>query len=154
MFITTITSFFTKSKIYVILILLATSIIGGVYFYIQHLRSENEILTLNNSKLESAVEVQKQSIDNLEIDIEAIKTINKELNIVKANNQLNLNKLDEKFTKNMRDFTYLAYKKPGLIENIINKATKDRLRCFEIISGASIDENEKNSVCDITSTSN
>ena len=46
-----------------------------------------------------------------------------------------------------RDFGSLAFKKPKLIENIINEGTKNVNRCLELISGAIPEEGEKNAQC-------
>ena len=48
---------------------------GGGLWYVQHLKSENEILTLNNAKLEESVEGQKAVIQQQLQDIEQIQSI-------------------------------------------------------------------------------
>ena len=54
-----------------------------------------------------------------------------------------------------RDFGKLALSKPGLVENIINNASENAIRCMEIASGAELTEEEKNagsnSECDFDS---
>ncbi|MGZ0247578.1 MAG: hypothetical protein ACKVH1_16725 [Alphaproteobacteria bacterium] len=40
----------------------------------------------------------------------------------------------------------LAEAKPGLVEKIIDKGTQDVLRCFEIVSGSPLTEEELNAV--------
>ena len=52
---------------------------GGGLWYVQHLKSENEILTLNNAKLEESVEGQKAVIQQQLQDIEQIQSISKDL---------------------------------------------------------------------------
>ena len=52
---------------------------GGGLWYVQHLKSENEILTLNNEKLEGAVADQQAVIEQQLADILQIQDINKEL---------------------------------------------------------------------------
>ena len=50
---------------------------GGGLWYVQHLKSENEILTLNNAKLNDAVDQQQAVIEQQLKDIEQIQTIKK-----------------------------------------------------------------------------
>ena len=51
---------------------------GGLW-YVQHLKAENEILTLNNEKLNGAVEQQQALIQQQLRDIESKTAINKVL---------------------------------------------------------------------------
>jgi hypothetical protein len=37
----------------------------------------------------------------------------------------------------------LAEAKPGLVENIVNKASDNAARCFEILTGAELTESER-----------
>ena len=48
---------------------------GGGIWYVQHLKSENEILTLNNAKLNDAVDQQQAVIEQQLKDIEQIQNI-------------------------------------------------------------------------------
>ena len=52
---------------------------GGGLWYVQHLKSENEILTLNNEKLEGAVAQQQAVIEQQLADIKNIQDLNKQL---------------------------------------------------------------------------
>ena len=52
---------------------------GGLW-YVQHLKAENEILTLNNAKLNDAVEQQQAVIEQQLRDIETKTELNKQLN--------------------------------------------------------------------------
>ena len=72
---------------------------GGGIWYVQHLKSENEILTLNNQKLEGAVAEQQALIEQQLRDIESQQSINKQLleNNVKLTADLEL--ANEKFNK-------------------------------------------------------
>ena len=51
---------------------------GGL-FYVKHLQSENEILTLNNSKLNDAVDQQQAVIEQQLQDIKQQKEITSQL---------------------------------------------------------------------------
>jgi predicted metal-dependent hydrolase len=99
---------------------------GGGLWYVQHLKAENEILTLNNAKLEGAVAEQQALIEQQLRDIETQQSINKQLteNNVKLTADLNL--ANEKFNKvnasgERRDIGNLAVSKPKSIERIERK---------------------------------
>ena len=122
---------------------------GGGLWYVQHLKSENEILTLNNEKLEGAVAEQKAVIEQQLKDIETIQSINKDLQAKNSKLSADLDVANEKFNKvnasgERRDVGNLAVQKPRSIEIIERKREKQRARCFEIAQGSPLTEEEKN----------
>lgn len=128
--------------------MLLSTAAGGIW-YVQHLKSENEILTLNNEKLNGAVEQQQQLIEQQLRDIESKEDINNQL--IKNNAKLNadLNLANEKFNKvnasgERRDIGNLAVSKPKSIERIERKREQQRARCFEIAQGSPLTEEELN----------
>lgn len=136
-----------KSWIFIGLLLSLMS--GAAYFYysttqtrIETLISDNSTLTSNVSELQKANQENINTIDNLNINFERVQTDYSELQsefqeIRKQNAELR-ERLGE------HDLEYLARNKPGLVENIINGASDDALRCFEILSGSPLTEDEKN----------
>jgi hypothetical protein len=122
---------------------------GGGLWYVQHLKSENEILTLNNAKLEGAVQEQQALIEQQLRDIETQQNINKQIseNNAKLNKDLNL--ANEKFNKvnasgERRDIGALAVAKPKSIQRIEGRREQQRVRCFEIAQGSPLTEEEFN----------
>ena len=71
------------------LIIMGIAVLGamGGLMYVKHLQSENEILTLNNAKLEGAVAEQKKVIEQQLKDIAQIRDINKQLQAKIKNSQ-------------------------------------------------------------------
>ncbi len=121
---------------------------GGLW-YVQHLKAENEILTLNNEKLNGAVEQQQALIQQQLRDIESKTAINKVLSENNAKLTADLNLANEKFNKvnasgERRDVGNLALSKPKSIERIERKREKQRARCFEIAQGSPLTEEELN----------
>ena len=122
---------------------------GGGLWYVQHLKSENEILTLNNAKLNDAVEQQQAVIEQQLRDIETKTELNRQLNENNAKLTADLNLANEKFNKvnasgERRDVGALAVAKPKSIERIEGKREQQRARCFEIAQGSPLTEEEKN----------
>ena len=121
---------------------------GGL-MYVKHLQSENEILKLNNEKLEGAVAEQKKVIEQQLKDIAQIRDINKQLQENNEKLQGDLNAANEKFNKvnasgERRDIGNLAVAKPKSIQIIESRREKQRARCFEIAQGSPLTEEELN----------
>ena len=133
------------------LILLGITVLGamGGLMYVKHLQSENEILKLNNEKLEGAISEQQKVIEQQLKDIAQIRDINKQL---QANNEklsVDLRVANEKFNKvnasgERRDIGNLAVAKPKSILIIESRREKQRARCFEIAQGSPLTEEELN----------
>tara|TARA_R110002153_G_scaffold216983_1_gene369446 strand:+ start:1808 stop:2191 length:384 start_codon:yes stop_codon:yes gene_type:complete len=98
--------------------------LGGYFLY-----QENQTLTANNIKLESAVEEQKQTIqaikDNLEKQGKALQ------NMQRKNAQIEADKDKYLSILSKHNFEKLAIAKPGLMELRFNKGTNDVLRELE-----------------------
>jgi hypothetical protein len=136
-------------QIKLVLFFLFLSSIGGAIWYVQHLQAENEILTLNNEKLNGAVEQQQALIQQQLRDIESKTAINQLLDENNAKLTADLNLANEKFNKvnasgDRRDIGNLALSKPKSIEKIERKRQTQRARCFEIAQGSPLTEEELN----------
>ena len=122
---------------------------GGAFMYVKNLQAENEILKLNNEKLESAVEDQQAVIEQQLKDIEQIQFINKDLQEKNQKLTADLNVANEKFNKinaagDRRDMGDLAFNRPKNVEYIERKRDTQRARCFEIAQGSPLTEEELN----------
>jgi len=115
---------------------------GGGYLYINKLQKDNATLKTNQIKLESAVEDNNQVIEQ---QIEDINKIRNTLEIVEQEKKkLEKDKDDLNKRLGKHDIGNLAENKPGLVEKIINKASKNAQRCVEIASGSPLTEEELN----------
>ena len=115
---------------------------GGGFLYVKKLQKDNEILKLNQAKLETAVEDQKSVIEQQTKDFTKIRET---LNILEEENKkLQKDKSDLSKRLGKHDIGNLAENKPGLVEKIINGASKKALRCVEIASGSPLTEEELN----------
>ena len=115
---------------------------GGGYLYVNKLQKDNAILKTNQVKLESAIEESSQVIEQQKQDFEKIRnTLN---TIEEENKKLLKDKEDLAKRLGKHDIGNLAENKPGLVEKIINKASKNAQRCVEIASGSPLTEEELN----------
>ena len=131
---------FSSLKIGLVLVMLAGA--GGGYLYINKLQKDNATLKSNQIKLESAVEDQKQVIEQQAEDFRKIRnTLDK---LEEVNKKLEQDKADLNKRLGKHDIGNLAENKPKLVEKIINGASKSATRCVEIASGSPLTEEELN----------
>tara|TARA_Y100001951_G_C11169459_1_gene199410 strand:+ start:131 stop:598 length:468 start_codon:yes stop_codon:yes gene_type:complete len=128
--------------------LMIAGLAGGVA-YVYKLKADNAILKENAIKLEQSINSQKEVIAQQKEDFENILEANKKLTALNLTLDKELKALDDKFNKTnasgkKRDIGDLAITKPGLIEKIINRASKNAQRCVEIAMGAPLTEKEIN----------
>ena len=131
---------FSSLKIGLVLVLLAGA--GGGYLYVQKLQKDNATLKANQIKLESAVEDQKAVIESQAEDFKKIRSTLTKLEEENAKLQKDKQDLSKRLGKH--DIGNLAENKPGLVEKIINGASKSASRCVEIASGSPLTEEELN----------
>jgi predicted transcriptional regulator len=131
---------FSSLKIGLVLVMLAGA--GGGYLYINKLQKDNATLKSNQIKLESAVEDQKAVIESQAEDFKKIRSTLTKLE--EENAKLLKDKQDLAKRLGKHDIGNLAENKPGLVERIINGASKSAARCVEIASGSPLTEEELN----------
>jgi len=118
-------------KIYILVIVMG--LVGGVvyggWYYYKDTQSRIQILTENSARLEVATQQQTQTIQTLVDDAERFGKLNRELNtqLEAANDYKNV--LIEKLRRH--DLARLSMQKPGLVETIINNATKELFNSLE-----------------------
>ena len=122
---------------------------GGAFFYVQNLQATVDLLEANNAELEAAVDEQKQVIEQQAKDTKAIAFAHKNQMALNAKLDASINDLRAKFHKvnasgKKRDIGSLAEQKPALMAKVINRGTKNAMRCMEIAMGSSLTEKEKN----------
>jgi uncharacterized protein YPO0396 len=123
-------------KIYLLIIVLG--LVGGVgyggWYYYKDSQERIRILTENTAKLETAKQLQDNTINAMIEDREKFTALNKELqaNLDKANVYKDV--LIGKLRKH--NLAKLSLRKPGLVERKINAGTKKLFRSLEAISGA------------------
>ena len=128
-------------SIKLVLVLLMLSAAGGGFMYVQNLQKNLAISEANNAKLESAVATQNEAIQSLQADIkranEELNRVNKEFAATRAQNNLLRDRLSN------IDLGLLAQTKPDSIERAINRGTTNAGRCFEILSGDPLTDQER-----------
>ena len=123
-------------KIYLLVIVL--SLVGGsaygAYYYYKDSQERIRILTENTAKLETAKQLQDDTITAMIEDREKFAELNKELGL-----KLNAaNKYKDVLIGKLRkhDLAKLSLRKPFLVEKKINAGTQKLFRSLEALSGA------------------
>ena len=122
---------------------------GGIgYWYYNDTQERLAILTSNNAKLNTAVELNEQTISSLEQDYakasSELATLNEQYTAIRRQNQALADKLQQ------IDLTAAAIANAEGIERAVNRGTLNAGRCFELLSGAELNEKERNAENGIT----
>jgi hypothetical protein len=125
-----------------VLYLAIISIIAGGAWYVTGLRAELAVSEANNAKLEDGIREQQSLIEMMQNDIKQIQETNKQLQEQNERQRQDVDALAKKFDK--RDFGVFAIDNTEKAEMLVNRGTKDVLRCLELASGAPLNETEKN----------
>ena len=114
----------------------------GLWKYYTHTQETIRVYAENAAKAEMAqAETQaalNQTIKDLESVQQQFNQVSKEFKAAEGRVKGLENKLKE------HDLAFLAENKPGLVEKVIDKGSKDMLRCLEIVSGSPLTEEELN----------
>ena len=123
-------------KIYLLIIVvgLVGGSVYGAYYYYKDSQQRIQILTENTAKLETAKQLQDDTINAMIEDREKFDELNKELQTKLNAANVYKDVLIGKLRKH--DLAKLSMKKPGLVEKKINNGTNKLFRSLEVISGA------------------
>ena len=126
------------------MILILTVVIGAVGFgawkYYQYTQEQIRIYAVNAATAELAQQNAEAAIESIKKDMVEIQAqftaVSDEFAVAKGR----VSKLEEKLSEH--EIGNLAQKKPKLIEKIIDKGTADVLRCYEILTGSPLTDEE------------
>jgi ABC-type bacteriocin/lantibiotic exporter with double-glycine peptidase domain len=124
-----------------ILIVVVVAIIAGGLWYVTNLKADLATSEANNRQLVEATREQNLLIEQMKQDVAAIQQANAELQQQNEKQRRDVETLNSKFSK--RDFGALAAEKPAVVEKLINRGTKNALRCMELAAGAPLNEAER-----------
>ena len=118
-------------------------IMGGIgYWYYTDTQKRMAILVENNAQLEVAVATNEDTISVLQDSYAAIQAentrINAEYAAIRRQNSILASKLAD------MDIGLIASQRPESIERAVNRGTENAGRCFEILSGSPLTEEERN----------
>ncbi len=124
-----------------LLIVVVVAIIAGGLWYVINIKADLATSEANNSQLVEATREQLMLIEQMKQDVAAIQQANAELQQQNEKQRRDVETLNSKFSK--RDFGALAAEKPQVVERLVNRGSKNALRCMELASGAPLNEAER-----------
>ena len=132
------------------------SIISGGYFFIKEQAAQLELAKEVQAKMEGVIEKQGLAMDNMKADVERMGKVQQELSGSISAAEKDTKALAKKFTEDAegreRNLAAMAAEKPSVVEEKINRGTKDALRCNELLTGAPLTADEqagkvRNNIC-------
>ena len=135
---------------------IALLVIASTVLYIRYLHSQMQVMRGEIVVLKDVVEAKDKQIDTINNNITRMNQIQTDLNNTLSRIQNESTELRKKFEQDARgrarDMARIAEARPRLVENIINDATRDALRCNEIVTGSPLTSDEqsgkiKNTIC-------
>lgn len=128
------------ARLYLLIILAALA--GGAYWKYTEMQKTIDILKENNIQLETAVATNEAALESLQADYAAVQQENQRINEAYAEIRRQNARLSNKLAD--MDLGLIAAERPDSIERAINRGTINAGRCFEILSGAPLTEEELN----------
>ena len=125
-----------------IMFILMCAMGGAGYWYYNDTQERMAILQENNAKLETAVATSEAALESVQEDYarasSELNALNAEYAAIRRQNQELADKLQN------LDLTAAALANPEGIERAVNRGTENAGRCFELLSGAELTEDERN----------
>ena len=123
-------------------------VMGAVgYWYYNDTQARLAVLQENNAKLEIAVATNESALETLQADYASaqneISALNSAYQAIRRQN----NRLADKLQK--IDLEAAAIANAEAIERAVNRGTENAGRCFELLSGAELNEKERKAQNDI-----
>jgi septal ring factor EnvC (AmiA/AmiB activator) len=126
-----------------LLLLVVIASMGGIgYWYYTDTQERMAILQQNNAKLETAVALNEEALASVQADYAKAQAENQKLNQAYADIRRQNNRLSAKIAN--IDLGLLAAEKPDSMQRAVNRGTVNAGRCFELLSGAELNEKERN----------
>ena len=124
-----------------VIILAIVGILAGGVWYVTNLKADLATSEANNRQLVEATREQNMLIEQMKQDVASIQKANADLQAQNEKQRQDVETLNSKFSK--RDFGALAAEKPAVVEKLVNRGSKNALRCMELASGAPLTDAEK-----------
>ena len=135
-------------QIVIILVILLAGGGFGAWTYMEKLQADNQVLQINQEvlkenelKLNDAIAEQQAVIVEKQRQAEQVQVANNALRAETDRLSKEKGNLAKKLGRHELDI--LAQNKPGLVARVINRASDNALRCFEVLTGAPLTPDEE-----------
>ena len=138
------------SKLNILAICGAVIALTGAFWYVSGLRADLMQERINSQLLQNGIAEQQRVIDRMQQDFEDIRSANRALAVEADRQRAEMQNLTNRFnltaTGQSRDFGLLASQRPAAIQRLVNRGTRNAMRCLELASGAPHTEQELEAV--------
>jgi cell division protein FtsB len=118
-------------------------VMGGIgYWYYNDTQERMAVLTENNAKLETAIALSEEAISSLQEDYAAVQAESERINQAYADIRRQNDRLSSRIAD--IDLGILAAEKPAAMQRAVNRGTENAGRCFELLSGSILTDEERN----------
>jgi chromosome segregation ATPase len=125
------------------ILLVVIAVMTGIgYWYYNDTQEKLSILQQNNAQLEVAVATNEQALESLQANYAAAQNELTRINAAYAEIRRQNNRLSDKLAE--MDLGALAAERPEAMERAVDRGTINANRCFEILSGSPLTEEELN----------
>jgi len=134
--------FLVSIKKYLIMSAMMIAILLGAWKYYTYTENQIQTYRTNAALAAQAQQSSEAALSQVQSDISNMRTefAAVQQKFLDASSRVSL--LEKKLSEH--DLGYLAQSKPKLVENIVDNATQDVIRCFEIESGSPLTKDEIN----------
>lgn len=133
---------FAKIKIYLIIFAIVGASAFGLWKYYEYTQNQIRIYAENAAVAKQAAAATQAALDKTNADLIEVRNQFNEVNNKFNQASQRVDNLERKLAES--DINYLASRRPGLVEKVVDNATANVLRCLEIASGAPLTEDEIN----------
>jgi septal ring factor EnvC (AmiA/AmiB activator) len=129
----------SRFRVYIIMAALFAGAAGVAYWYYQDSQNAIRQYIQNQAALTQALQTQQQAYAALQADLKLLQETQQQLIVEFSASRDRVRELEQTFAQSTggqpRDIGKLAAAKPELVQKIVNTATHDVFRCFELLSG-------------------
>lgn len=134
--------FLVKIKKYLIIAGFLAAAGFALFKYYEYTQNQIRIYAENAAKAEMAQQETQAALAQTLADLQKVQEKFTQVSSEFEAAESRVSGLEDKLKEH--DLPYLAEQKPRLIDKIVDKGTKDVLRCLEIVSGSPLTEEEIN----------
>lgn len=142
---------FLRAKLMMIVGVAAAVMILGFWLYYRSTQKRLEEAAAENARQAIEIQEQKAVREQMEKDIKKGNELRQDVNRVMQQTQRSIDDMRSKFTPRTDSQTgqtvtlgQKAVEKTDTIERAVNRGTYEQLRCFELLTGSPLTEEERN----------
>lgn len=142
---------FLRAKLMMIVGVAVATMLLGFWLYYRNTQQKLQEAAEENTRQAIQIQEQKAVKEQMEKDIARGNELRRDVNRVMQNTQRSIEDMRSKFAPRVDTSTgqtvtlgQKAVEKTEVVERAVNRGTYDQLRCFELVTGSPLTEEERN----------